>query len=111
MNKISNVIFRHGDRLRTAAAGMAALEAGAGEQDLFPHLPPPCGGHPAGTFGRHYSFGRSVHADGRLPAALPALRTGYPDRPGVAGCGAFEKRESIALPFLVFRGRCGRSRK
>ena len=59
----------------------------------------------------HYPFGRSVHADGRLPAALPALRTGYPDRPGVAGCGAFEKRESIALPFLVFRGRCGRSRK
>ena len=67
--------------------------------------------HPAGTFGRHYPFGRSVHADGRLPAALPALRTGYPDRPGVAGCGAVEKRESIALPFLVFRGRCGRSRK
>lgn len=31
--------------------------------------------------------------------------------PGVAGCGAFEKRESYALPFLVFRGRCGRSRK
>lgn len=31
--------------------------------------------------------------------------------PGVAGCGAVEKRESIALPFLVFRGRCGRSRK
>ena len=27
--------FRHGDRFRTAAAGMAALEAGAGEQDLF----------------------------------------------------------------------------
>ena len=72
---------------------------------------PPCGGHPAGAFGRHYPFGRSVHADGRLPAALPALRTGYPDRPGVAGCGAVEKRESIALPFLVFRGRCGRSRK
>ena len=75
--------------------GMAALEAGAGEQDLFPHLPPPCGGHSAGTFGRHYPFGRSAHADGRLPAALPALRTGYPDRPGVAGCGAVEKRESI----------------
>ena len=67
--------------------------------------------HAAGAFGRHYPFGRSVHADGRLPAALPALRTGYPDRPGVAGCGAVEKRESIALPFLVFRGRCGRSRK
>ena len=31
-------------------------------------------GHPAGAVGAHHPLGRPVHADGRLPADLPALR-------------------------------------
>ena len=62
-----------GDCLRTAAAGVAALENGPCDQRIPAEIPPACRRRIAAPFGRHYPFGGSLYADGRFPAALPAL--------------------------------------
>ena len=66
--------IHHGNRLRTAAAGVASLQDGTRHQVVLQEIPAARRRRPAGALGHHHPFGRSVHANDRLPAAVPALR-------------------------------------
>ena len=52
---------------------IAAFETGARDKNILPAIPETCRRRPAGALGGHHPDGRPVHADDRLPAALPAL--------------------------------------
>lgn len=57
---------------------MAPLENGARDQIVLPKIPQACSSYTASVIGSHHSFGRSLYADGRLPADISALRTRHP---------------------------------